>query len=174
MRMEIEAVTAAFKWLCEQEATHTVVVTDSQSMLRKVEAGKMRREWVELLEESTIVHITWIFSPGHAGVKGNEIADQLAEQASVKGECKMDHHELLKTINDKLRQEEDEEADHNYHLQRMMDIGVKKGSAKTSQLVGKLRRTTNQRATGTVSSYSLRWLLGWDAEHAWECPECQQ
>ncbi|MCG8429914.1 MAG: RNAse HI domain-containing protein [Candidatus Omnitrophica bacterium] len=171
MRMEIEAVTAAFTWLCAQDATHAVVVTDSQSMLRKIEAGKMRREWVELLGESTITHITWIFCPGHSGVMGNEVADRLAGQANAEGECKMDHSELLKAVNDILRQEENDEADH--HLRRMMDIGVKRGCARSSQLVGKLRRTTNQRLTGTISSHTLQWLLGWDAEHAWECPECQ-
>ena len=70
MRMEVEAVTAAFHWLEETTATHIVFVTDSKSMLSKVEKGMFREEWLASLQKSQIVRIVWIVCPGHAGDGG--------------------------------------------------------------------------------------------------------
>jgi ribonuclease HI len=46
MRMEIEVVTAAFRWLSRQQFRHYIIVIDLQSMLRKVENAMMRSEWM--------------------------------------------------------------------------------------------------------------------------------
>ena len=78
MRMEIEAVTAALTWLTTQPATASVILSDSQSMLRKIEKCMIRTEWVTLNNTQSI---TWIYCPGHAGVRGNERADVLAGKA---------------------------------------------------------------------------------------------
>ncbi|GKG62029.1 hypothetical protein Tco_0623746, partial [Tanacetum coccineum] len=43
--MEVEAVTAALRWLENKMYTHVVIVTDSESMLRKVKTGMLRAEW---------------------------------------------------------------------------------------------------------------------------------
>jgi ribonuclease HI len=60
--MEIEAATEAIGWLTEQEGQRAVIVyvTDSQSMLRKVETGQLLREWADLLMHCRIDQITWI------------------------------------------------------------------------------------------------------------------
>jgi ribonuclease HI len=81
MRMEAEATTEAI-WLTEQEEHRAVIVTDSQSMLRKVETGQRRREWADLLMHSRIDRLTWIYCPGHAGVQGNEQVDRLAGKST--------------------------------------------------------------------------------------------
>jgi ribonuclease HI len=42
MRMEIEAATAAIQWLVRNYYTNSVIVTDSMSMLAKVERNLLR------------------------------------------------------------------------------------------------------------------------------------
>ena len=74
MRMEVEAVTAAFRRLEYSIARHVVFVTDSQSMLRKIEMDVLRVEWLASLDKSRVRSIVWIFCPGHSGVRGNEQA----------------------------------------------------------------------------------------------------
>lgn len=41
---KIKAITKALSWLVRQDATHAVVVTDSQSKLRNLERGVPRHE----------------------------------------------------------------------------------------------------------------------------------
>ena len=57
MRMEVEAVTAAFRWLEETTATHVVIIKDSKSMLSKVEKRMFRVEWLSSLQRSQIVRV---------------------------------------------------------------------------------------------------------------------
>ena len=52
MRMEIEGVTAALNWLITDTSTHSVILTDSLSMLRKIEKFMLRKEWWDLLNNS--------------------------------------------------------------------------------------------------------------------------
>lgn len=47
MQMEIEAITHALKWLMTQKVQHTTLITDSQSLLRKIERSIIRSEWLE-------------------------------------------------------------------------------------------------------------------------------
>ena len=42
-------------------------------------------DWVPLISASSFENVTWIFSPGHAGVRGNERADSLAGDAAIDG-----------------------------------------------------------------------------------------
>ena len=170
MRMEVEAVTAAFHWLEESTATHIVFVTDSKSMLSKVEKGMFREEWLASLQKSQIVRIVWIFCPGHAGVRGNEQADRLAGRAPLGGSLPMDKGEVVARLWDQV--EKAEEQIENPHVERMRLRGICRGSGRISKLRGKTRRTFNQTAVGTISSWTLRWLLNEGAEHVWECPEC--
>ena len=170
MRMEVEAVTAAFRWLEETIATHIVFITDSKSMLSKVERGMFRVEWLSSLLRTQIVRIIWIFSPGHAGVRGNEQADRLAGNAPLGGSLPMDKGEVVLRLWDQV--ERAEEQSENPYVERMRLRGIVRGSGRSSKLGGKTRRTLNQLAVGTISSMTLRWLLNEGTEHIWECPEC--
>ena len=62
IRMEVDAVTAAFRWLEEATATHVVFITGSKNMLSKVENGMFRVEWLSSLQRSQIVRIVWMFA----------------------------------------------------------------------------------------------------------------
>ena len=170
LRMEVEAVTAAFRWLENTTHTHIVIVTDSESMLRKVRTGMLRAEWLASLRKTRVKRIVWIFSPGHAGVVGNEQADRLAGTAQLGGILMHDKADVVKALWDHVCSSE-EQMDH-HSLVRMMQRGVTRGSGRYSTLRGKARRTYNQTATGTIGVGTLRWLLRMGTEHIWECPEC--
>ena len=83
MTMEVMAGTQTFIWLESQNYTNVCVLSDSMSMIRKVDAGSIRRQWTDSLRGSAVRNVTFIFVPGHAGVEGNERADKLAGSASL-------------------------------------------------------------------------------------------
>jgi ribonuclease HI len=54
MTMEVMAVTKALSWLGTQAFTNACVVSDFMSMLRNIEAGWRRREWLVSLRRSNL------------------------------------------------------------------------------------------------------------------------
>ena len=174
MRMEMEAITKAIGWVCSSlpEATHTVIVTDSQSVLRRIERGLLRTEWLESVRASRVRFITWIFCPGHAGVKGNEAADRLAGNAIVEGGLQLHKQDVLKNLEKHLREQEDRDVDEHHAVQRMDELRVKRGAGRKSGLAGNDRRWHNQMCTGTISMDTLRAILRRGTEHVWTCPQC--
>uniref|UniRef100_A0A0B7A5H8 Uncharacterized protein n=1 Tax=Arion vulgaris TaxID=1028688 RepID=A0A0B7A5H8_9EUPU len=72
MAMEVLTVTKNLLWLKSTNYTHTCIVRDSLSMIQKVKAGSVRRQWTESLH---VLTITFVFIPTHLGVDGNERAD---------------------------------------------------------------------------------------------------
>ena len=174
MKMEIEAVTRALGGLqdARPRTTHLIIVTDSQSILCRVEKGLLRSEWMNPIQLTSLRAITWIFCPGHSGVKGNEEADRLAGSAVVDGQVKFDKGEVLKTLEEKLRDEEDRETAEHHAIIRMREMGIERGEGRKERLSGKERRRHNQTATGTISMDTLRALMLRGTEHVWTCPVC--
>ena len=174
MRMEIEAITKALCWLREDraETTHLVVVTDSQSILRKIEKRLLRSEWIEAIEQTSLRAIAWIFCPGHSGVQGNEEADKLAGTASAGADIPFDKAEILKILERSLRDEVEKEMEDHHAITRMQEMGFGRGEGRRSRLCGRERRLYNQTATGTISLDTLRRKLMRGTEHLWTCPVC--
>ena len=71
----------------------TFIITDSMSTLQKVEGEWMYADWLNPLQNSALQKITWIFSPGHAGVTGNERADSLAGSAVIDNDWSLIHQQ---------------------------------------------------------------------------------
>ena len=171
-RMEIEAVTKAFEWLKENlpSARHAVIVTDSQNVLQRVNKWTLRKEWLQSIGECRLRRLTWIYAPSHTGVVGNEQADKLASNAPVNTDIKMDKNDVVKALATAL---EDEEIEHDsVPIFRLEEMGVFRGSGRTSMMQGMERRVINQMNTGTISRRTLGWILERGAEHVWRCPEC--
>ena len=176
LTMEVVAVTKAMAWMETQNAENVCILTDSMNMLRKVENGWIRNEWNNSVKNSQIKRITFIYVPGHAGCRGNERADKLAEKASVT-QCDgngMDRADIVNAVKDIFRTEESKEEGNSYSCTRMKMMEVKKGSARLERLCGKQRRLMNQHRTGTISRYSLAEILEWRSEQTWDFPECDE
>ena len=62
-------------------------------------------------------------------------------------------------------------VDKSESLERAVENGVKRDSARTKEWIGKERRRMNQLISGTISLDTLRRLLGWRAEQVWVRPE---
>ncbi|BFZ09631.1 hypothetical protein BsWGS_12670 [Bradybaena similaris] len=172
MRMEIEAATAALAWLTEQQDKRAVIVTDLQSMLKKIESGFLRREWADLLTVSNTEMFAWIYCPGHAGVLGNEQADRLAGEAPIQGGLKWDRGDLITALKEQSIREEEEAWRNDPHVNTMIKNGVKYGEGRTSTLSGRRLVTNNHATTGTISIHTLRWILERGEEQIWEWPYC--
>lgn len=51
--------------------------------LRKVQTGCVGRQCLESVGRPRLRYVTFIFVPGHAGIKDNERADNLASKITV-------------------------------------------------------------------------------------------
>ena len=101
---------------------------------------------------------------------GDEHADRLTGSATLGGESKHDMPDVVRALWEQVNNS-DETTD--YHgFERMVWLGVTRGSVRYSTLRGRERRIYNQTTTGTIRYGTLRWLLKMGAEHMWECPEC--
>jgi len=168
MRMEEDAATAALRWLSSQQHTGAAIVTDSQSMLQKIQQGLLKPEWRQLLSRSHLQTLTWIFSPGHAGVRGNERADELAAKGDIRGPLEMGEAEVFTALTERCGEEVGDT------VERLREFGVDRGDAVKSTTRGEERKILNQQLTGTLSRRILREILRRRTEHMWVCPTCSE
>ena len=137
------------------------------SMLRKIATGYFRRQWLESLARSKLNRICFIFVPGHAGIRGNERADQLASRATVGKGRSMDRSDILNALREAGRINDSIMANESVTMNRLFDLQVKRGVARDERFAGSLRRIVNQHRTGVVSRYTLRDILKRRSEHLW-------
>ena len=167
-RMEQQAASEALEWLSTTTHTGAAIITDSESMLRKVKLRLMKPEWIASIKRSRLKHLVWIFTPGHAGVNDNERADWLAGNATVKYDSYLEMGE--RDVLTALREKEPEEKGET--VCRLQANGYKKGSAASASISGTYRYISNQIVTGTISRRTLAHVLAERTEQIWTCPEC--
>ena len=97
--MEIKAISEALKYLQEQRIRKAVIVTDSMSTLQKVKKEYMYADWMKALQDRALEKLTFVYSPGHAGVSGNERADSLAGTAAIDNNLILDPPSVLHVSN---------------------------------------------------------------------------
>ena len=66
--MAIMAVTRVFEWVGTQKVTKVCILSDSMSMIRKVQVGLIHEQWIEALRKASLKVATFIFMLGHVGV----------------------------------------------------------------------------------------------------------
>ena len=138
--------------------THTVIRTDSMSLLQKVESGMGCPDRLE--------RRLWIYCPGHAGVSGNERADRLASTGEITSGLQLGRAEVLRGLRNFLNMDMPE----HHSIDRLKERGVEKGSGRHSTLQGRQRSVFNQTNIGTVSRATLGRLLREGVERFWAFP----
>ena len=171
MLMEVKAITEALRYLQQHQHKKALIVTDSMSTLQKVRKEFLYADWVPLIADSALESLTWIFSPGHAGVQGNERADSLAGEAAIDGNLTLDPPTVIQCVADQLLANRPPSSSHTLAL--LKDKGVKPGEGATCNSRGVTRRLQNQLLMETVSLQTLRRSLMSRDEQAWGCPACQ-
>ena len=115
-------------------------------------------------DTKTIFRLQWIFCPGHAGVKGNERADQLAGAAKIEGVLTLDAPTVIGLVCDHLASTRVEDS---FTKEMLIEKGVQPGEARKCELRDPVRRYNNQLMMETVSLHTLRWTLKRRGEKAW-------
>ena len=119
------------------------------------------------LEKSHLLRVTFIFVPGHAGVMGNERADQLAGLAHVSAGQAMDRSDILNALKDEGRVNEGGDDCDSATMARLYELRIERGLVRRERYRGRQRRLVNQHRTGTISRYTLRDLLEMRSSHLW-------
>ena len=174
MTMEMEAVTHALWRLStrnDSRRTHAVILTDSMSLLQKVQKGTIHSEWAHALRKISLGKITWMYCPGHAGVKGNERADRLAGSATVTTGLTLGRAEVLRQLRTILRAKSPPQ---HHSLDRLEERGIERGSGRWSTLRDKEKAIFNQTNIGTISKATLGKLLKDGAERVWAFPSAEK
>ena len=171
MLMEVKAITEALRYMQRSQQKRAVIVTDSMSTLEKVRKEHLHADWLQTLRASGLERITWVFSPGHAGVRGNERADVLAGTAPIDDDYILDPPTVLQIVKEHLVQKRPPSS--SYTVDILKDKGIQVGEGASSTSRGALRRRQNQLLLETISLHTLRWSLLTREEQMWECPSCQ-
>ena len=171
MAMEVKAATEALRFLSENRHRKAVIVSDSMSMLQKVKKGLLYADWFDLISQSQLQSVTWLFCPGHSGVHGNERADKLAGDAVTGDKLTFDSPLVLSTVRDYLQSTRPETSSHTMKI--LLEKNIKAGDGCQNMLRGVARRQHNQLLVETISMATLRSSLKMRGEQIWNCPACE-
>ena len=122
---------------------------------------------MESLGRANMEKVSFIFVPGHAGVRGNEQADRLAGRATGGSGHAMDRTDILNALREAGRVNDFSNDCVSATMTRLQEHQVKRGTARQERYAGSQRRIVNQHRTGAVSRYTLREILRRGSEHLW-------
>ena len=129
-------------------------------------------DWMLIINNSMLERLVWVFTPGHAGVEGNERADRLADAALIDNNITLDGPTVLQIVAEKLKEKRPQSSSHTLSI--LKDKGIQAGVGATSDMRGASRRYHNQLLTETLSIFTLRHLLKMRTEQAWDWPACDE
>ena len=133
MRAELAAILMALEWVEEYLPIAIVIFSDSNSALEAIRNVNKSSIIVEIYEKlmainSFGIEVNFEWVPAHCGLSGNEIADSLAKQASLKNNIDIvvnkSRNEFLSETNEYYKKEwqkswdTDEKGRHLYYIQR--------------------------------------------------------
>ena len=167
MRAELEAVTLGLTEVQDliHETDLLVVATDSQSLLRRLDAGWSPPEWWDMAGVETV----WVYCPGHAGIDLNETADRLASRASgATSRILLSASDIRHLLIQKQREADKLTSHGSTEVERMRARGLEQGWVRRSRRSGATGRLACQLACGTISRTTLADISkAGDAEAAW-------
>ena len=72
--------------------------------LQKVMNCFLYADWAPIINNSSLERLVWVFTPGHAGVEGNERADRLAVAAIIDNNITLDGPTVLQIVAEQLKE----------------------------------------------------------------------
>ena len=108
----------------------------------------------------------WVYCPGHAGVKGNDRADRLADKATLTSGLLLRRSKVLRSLRHYLRAQ----SQGHHTTDRLDERGVERESARRSSLKGRERAIVSQTNIGTVLKAMLGKLPRDGVERIWAFP----
>jgi hypothetical protein len=117
------------------------------------------KEWLLSLTNSTLKSVTFIFVPGHAGIKRNERADRQASRASAQTGAAMDRSDILNALREIGCSSDSVQYGVSESMDRLQDLLIKQVFSYREHHTGVSRRMINQHMTGTISIYTVRNLI---------------
>ena len=130
----------------------------------------MYADWLEPLRNSVLKKVTWIFSPGHAGVTGNERADSLAGSAVIDNDLILDPPTVLQCVKENLVQNRPPSS--SFTVSRLKEKNIQPGEGANCTLRGATRRRHSQLLikVKTISLHTVRLTLMERSERLWGYP----
>ena len=160
LTMEVEAVTHTLRWTAsrgDSQMTHTIILTDSVSLLQKVKSGMGSPDWNVSTVDIHLRKLPWVYCPGHAGVKGND-----PDNTTLTGGLLLGRSEVFR----RLRHYMWAQNQAHHAINRLEERDVERGSAIQSSLKGQERAIGKQTNIRTLSKATL----GREVEHIWAFP----
>ena len=111
-------------------------------------------------------NLLWVYSLGHAGVKGNDRTDRLAEKAALTSGLLLGRSQVLRSLRHYLRAQ----SQGHQTIDRLEERGVERGSSKRFSLKGRERAIVSQTNIGAVSKATLEKRLRDGVERIWGFP----
>ena len=165
-RAESEAVEDALVWTQSNadETDVVVILTDSLSVVKKVECGKLRETWEPIMERIR-AKVTLCYIPGHCGLPWNERADTLAGGAYPIGELVRTPCDVIAEIKhrgkerEREREREREEQRTMWSVERLEEKGRKYGEGALVSARGRKKTVLNQHELGVITKNTLKHFL---------------
>jgi hypothetical protein len=150
----------AITWLSgnASELDRVVILTDSLSLVNKLQSGRVKKVWISVLEESISAHTKIIYIPGHAGIRFNERADKLAGAAEPFGDLQLTDGDIVRVLTEAILEKEEGE-ENTFSIERLREKEIACGEGANVTLRGGSRRLSTQLLTGAMSMAGLTSLL---------------
>ena len=124
----VELVTHPLRWIAsrgDSRTTHSIILTDSMSLLQKVKSEMGSPDWNVLMVDIHLRKLTWVYYPGHAGMKRNDRADRLAGKQIITSVLFLGRSEVLRSLRHCPRAQ----SQGHQTIDRLEERGVERGSA---------------------------------------------
>ena len=159
-RSEAEAFEDALVWISQNTSPHdkVAILTDSLSLVSKVESGMIRKSWLKHMNRIR-AFIILAYIPGHCGIPFNERADQLAGDAQPVGNLQREPSDIMAVLKSQTTQMEITRQSQYWSTQRLKDRNRKYGEGAKLKVRGRQRYLHNQLELGVLTKASLRKVI---------------
>ena len=168
VHLDLSVRPTKMRWCGWKQSTtredSVIVLTDSLSLVSRLQTGKIKDSWVDLIDKINEPFKT-VYIPGHAGITYNEAADHLVGKAHPMGSITFLPSDKSNRLNEKMALC-CKPAQTWWSLNLLKEHGVKFGDGakeKTRQAATKINR---QKLMGVVSLHVLSQYSGGEGQRA--------